>query len=295
MNFRNAFAVFAFGAVIVVAELLTAQQPQPGQAQPRQPAQPGQVQPQQGQIGGTRVVQPGQHAAWQGNDHFLASCVAIANQEEIAIAKFAKDKLHNDDVKDFAQMLIEDHQEFLQKLNRWAPEASREGFLEEQHAQAQGGARRDLPEGRQAQPQQGNPQFNQQQNQPQVRPGAAQQPGGVQPQAAQTAPIDHIQLAREIAMECIDSAKEGLSEKSDKDGKDVDLCFLGHQIVAHQHMQDKLTVFQRHASGQLAELFGDASSTVDKHQQHADELMDQLMGKSSTPREARKEKRTEKD
>lgn len=68
---------------------------------------------------GNQVGQPGRTAASrQENDlnTFIASCLLIGNQEEVAVAQMAIDRAQNEQVKKFAQMLVDDHQQVIQQL-----------------------------------------------------------------------------------------------------------------------------------------------------------------------------------
>lgn len=53
-------------------------------------------------------------------NHYLANCLLIHNQGEIAINQFAEGKSQNDEVKQFAQQMVRDHQQLSQKLERVA-------------------------------------------------------------------------------------------------------------------------------------------------------------------------------
>lgn len=85
--------------------------------------------------------------------------------------------------------------------------------------------------------------------------------------------VDFVQLHREIANECLAKSKKRLS---DKDDKEIDACFIGSQIAAHMAMLDKLTVFQRHTSGELQQLLAEASDTTQKHLEKAEKIMKDL-------------------
>ena len=245
MNVRKLVAVTVCGGCLVGANIATAQQ-----AAQKSP-QTQQVQGQTGQVG--------QHAQWMNADQSLATCVAIGNQEEIAIAKFAEQKAQSQEVKDFARMLVKDHQAFLQKLQRYAPEATREGYLmDEDQTTANANQRAN-------------------QNQPQ-RPQVIQQTAGTREQAAGTREnaenrLDFVALHRELAENCIRQAKEGLSKK---DSAKFDECFVGHQIAKHEEMKSKLTVFERHASSDLKQIFAEGRQTTEQHLKKAEDLMKKL-------------------
>jgi len=251
-----------------------------------QPGQQGQGAQVQGQARGGQVGQPAQ---WQNSDHFLATSIAIANQKEVTIAKLAEEKAKNKEVKEFANMLVKDHQNFLQKLSRYTPEATQEGFLNDRE-ETTGADRRTSSSQREGQSNaqregQSNAQRDAQPNaqrdgQNRVQPAGGEvknansqirQTGGVQNAGAEAGrPLDMVQLQKEIAEECIRSSKRTMDKK---DGAEFDECFVGFQIVAHAEMKDKLVVFQRHASGELGQIIADGISTTEKHLKRAEDLM----------------------
>lgn len=249
-----------------------------GQVQPA-PRQPGvQVQPGQRVQGQPQNVQrTGEQAAgnaqWQNKEQTIAQCVAIDNQGEIALAKFAKDKLQSEEAKEFADMMVKDHSAFLAKLDRFAPNASTDNsFLNSTDQDERTTTQRDPN----AAPRDPNaPQRDP--NAPQGRNVAAN-PNATGPVQRTTGfrgegGLDFIQVHREIAQQCLASSKEMLSEKKEDE---VDQCFIGMQIAKHAAMKDKLTVLERHASGELAQTLAQGRETADKHMQHAIEIMEKL-------------------
>ena len=252
VNARRFLAVSVCGAGLGFASLAMAQQAQTKNTDAQQPKQ--------------KAGQAGQRANWKNSDQALATCVAIGNQEEVTIAKFAQEKASSDEVKDFAKMMVSDHQAFLQKLEHYAPEATRDGYLNEHPQNASNDA---------AKPSSGV--------QVRVQPAgganaattssdAIQQTAGVEINAGAPG-VDFIQLHRELASECIRASKEELGKK---EGKKFDECFIGYQIAKHAEMKTKLTVFERHASGELKQLFADGRETTEKHMKKAESIMKNL-------------------
>jgi predicted outer membrane protein len=276
MDFRKLFAIPLCGASLVMSNLFGADQVQ---------APPAQQQPTQAQQQG-RPGQAGQRAQWQNADHTLASCVATANQEEVALAKFAQDKAQNDDVKHFAKMMIEDHQAFLEKLEKFAPEASRKGYLDEKNSSTRDDSNQTTSTKTGVQPAGGANNANQ--------AGAIQQTKGTQAAARGNQPLDIVALDREVAQECLKSTKEKLQEKK---GSEFDECFITQQVIKHAAMKDKLAVFQRHASAELAQVLSDGAETTEKHLKEAEDILKNLSNDSaskSSRQERREERRTEK-
>ena len=269
MNLRKVIAVPVCGAALVSAALVIAQD---RQAQPaKQPAQARQS---------GRQAEVGQRAQWQNADQTLATCVAIDNQEEVALAKFAQDKVQHEDVKKFAKMMVEDHQAFLQKLQRFSPEATRDGLLNEQSASTRNESARATSKSGVEQAKATNA------DQPVIQQTNATQPNTA---ARSGQPVDFIQLHREMAQECLASSKEELGKK--KDGE-VDQCFIGFQIAKHAAMKTKLTVLQRHASPELAQVLADGAEATGKHMKEAEAIMKKL--DTSDAKHKREERREEK-
>ena len=243
MKLQKLVAVAVCGGCLGSANFAQAQQ----QVQQKTPQTQVQGQP----------AQVGQRAQWQNSDQQLATCVAIGNQEEIAIAKFAEEKADNPAVKEFAKMLVKDHQAFLQKLQRYAPEATRDGYLMEREQSAAND--------------------NQRNNTAQPRAQSViQQTAGTQEAPQQ---LDFVALHRELAENCIRQAKQELSKK---EGAKFDECFIGHQIAKHGEMKNKLTVFERHASAELNPILASGLETTEKHLKRAEELMKKLADSDST-------------
>ena len=230
------------------------------------------VVPRAGQPAVQVQVGPGQRAQQPHGDQTLASCVAIDNQEEVAIGKFAKDKAHDQQVKDFAAMIVKDHQAFLQKLQKFAPEAASDGYLTEAPATAK----------RPGKPTDENPKTS---------ATGIQQVGGTVATHA-TGSLDFVQLHREMAQECLKESKQQLSKKS---GHEFDECFIGFQIAKHAAMKNKLTVFQRHTSGELSQLLADGAEATQKHMDKAEEIMKNLAHSSSSDSKQSREKKSSDD
>ncbi len=87
-------------AALLTAGSLSAQQTQPGQPN----------------ITAPQTVQSSAVDVPLTKDQVFAKCLAITNQEEVSIAKFAKEKSTNEEVKSLATTLEKSHQECLNEL-----------------------------------------------------------------------------------------------------------------------------------------------------------------------------------
>jgi len=220
---------------------------------------------------GTQADRSGTAGHWKNPDHCFATCVALGNQEEVALGQFASQKAKNPEVKKFAEMLVEDHTEYLGKLKNFAPEASSQGYLRgEGGTGPKAGAR--------------NREATNQ------REGATQETAtktgaGVRTGDQSADGLKPSEIEREVAEECLNSAMAKLNEKAGT--ADFDKCFIGQQIAKHMGMKDKLAVYQRHASSELAQVFAAGQKKTEEHLAKAEDLMKMLegeKGKSTSPK-----------
>ncbi|MDB5338301.1 MAG: hypothetical protein JWN70_3920 [Planctomycetaceae bacterium] len=195
-------------------------------------------------------------------DHLLATCVALGNQGEISISEIARTKATNDDVKKFADMMITDHHAFLEKLQKFAPEATKAGYLDSATKEAK---------------------TNKSGNKIQQTAATDADKSDVKTADAKSGDgsqhFHHMQLERELATQCLASSKEMLESKS---GPEFDACFIGMQLGMHMHMKDKLIVFQRHVSPELAAIFAEGQKTTEEHMAKAEKIMKDLHHTTTT-------------
>ena len=195
-------------------------------------------------------------------DHLLATCVALGNQGEIAISDIGRTKATNEDVKKFAEMMVTDHHAFLQKLQKFAPEATKAGYLDSATKEARA---------------------NKGSNKIQQTAATEDDKSDVKTADAKSGDsaqnFDHMQLEKELAAQCLASAKEKLEEKS---GHEFDACFIGIQLGAHMHMKDKLIVFQRHVSPELATILAEGQKATEEHMAKAEKIMKDLEHHTTT-------------
>jgi predicted outer membrane protein len=277
-NFTFALSLATIMAAAAVAQTATQPAQQPGQ-------QPGQ-QPRQGAAAGQQ--QPGDQTG--SLDQEIAACLALGNQEEIALANFASSRAKHDRVKEFAQMMQRDHSQALQRLNEIAPQLASMNLQLQAGAPGQGGQF--------GQDQQGQTAINQQPGQarpdrPQQGQGA-QQAGGQQPggqgvqQASATQPAggainsQSLALARAVAEKCLALTQRELEEAGD----DFDMAYIGQQCVAHTQMLAKLQASEQFASGELRSFIQEAQQTVQTHQQHAKDLKKELKNQAGSGNQA---------
>ena len=196
----------------------------------------------------------------------MANCLVHDNQAEIELGRMAQEKSQSGGVKKFAGMMVQDHQAFLKKLQKFAPNAGELSLNQNSHTSgdpSNDGTRSKEPNSK-------------------VRSDTAQQPAAGQ---VHDQTNDFVQLQRELAQQCLSDTQAKLSQA---EGNEFDKCYVGMQIAMHAGMKSKLTVFTRHSSGEFKQLLDQALQTTSKHLEHAETLMTELDDNADSPRAERR-------
>lgn len=278
-------------AILCMAGVASAQgrTTQPAREGERAGAQGERAGAQGGQAGAQGGARGGQAAAQGTSDQQIAAFLLGGARNEIELARLAQEQAKSDSVKEYAAMMIKDHSAQLEKLERMAGGlAAASG--EQGEARATEGrrteARRVPPEGEDA---------NRRDNdtpRDQARAGAREEAGGAREGNAQGGQrgaaggqgggavgaqaggqggaLNWTMVHKQIADQHLQSTKKELGRY---EGDDFDKAYMGHQIVAHMQMRDKLTVVQKHASQQLQQQLEQDSQTVEHHLQEAQRIM----------------------
>jgi predicted outer membrane protein len=231
----------------------------------------------------TREDQPAQGQAGQ-LDGQLAACLIIGNQKEVAVSRQAEQHLQHEDVKKFAQQMVQDHEKFATQLQQFAEQG---GFQQAQLAidgTARTGSSDAITRSR-TEP----PRSTTERNPNAPNPGASRAAARSEALDQQGTAQQLISIEREVAQQCVESATKMLNEKQ---GAEADRCYVGMQIGAHMGMVDKLEVFSRHASPELQAVLQQGLKTTQQHLDHAKKLAKQLEGQAKTGEQPAREKKS---
>jgi predicted outer membrane protein len=209
-------------------------------------------------------------------DQVLVTWLLVDNENEIELSRLALSKATAPEVKQFAQKMIDDHGQFVQKLQQHAGRTATGMNTPDRTGTGATGTgntgsgntgtgntgntgtgavgsntgrdpKGEMPAGRAGMPQDASAS----------RTGAA---GSM---------IDHERLLRELGRQCLESHTKMLNEKQ---GAEFDRCFMGMQLGAHMKAVDTLEVFRNHASSALRPTLDEGLRTVQMHLQHAKDL-----------------------
>ncbi len=184
------------------------------------------------------------------SDRTIAECLAISNQEEIALAKLAAARSENPKVKQLAETMIKDHQKSLAELKAFGGEdvalRAQSDATPQRTARSEPGA---------------------------ARPGRAPQAATQRTAARQVEGLNFLDVKRQIAEKCIQSTEKQWNEHRGAEG---DKWFLGQQVVLHQQSIDAQEVLKQYASPEFQTVIDKGISTSQMHLTHAKDLLKEL-------------------
>lgn len=284
---QRSFRLTALGlaAVMVSGAALVATGQQEERQERRQRAE---QQAAEGERAGQRQEGHVGHAhACMLSEQDIAACFILDNQGQVALAEFAMEHSQNEDVKQFAQQMVQEHTECISKLQQFAgPVGASLTTRPQVRGQSEEG--NDNPRQRRETEDQNEqegdrPRAEREEDQPE-RPAAENQAEGRR-QSRQAAAaghgegIDLIAYKQEIGQKCLESTKKMLVEQQ---GADFDKAYLAQQCMAHMHMADVLEVTAQHVSPEFKELVMAGHKTTMEHLEHCQTLCKQLEGASGS-------------
>jgi predicted outer membrane protein len=175
------------------------------------------------------------------SDAVLANWLLVASNNEIVLARLALQKAQSNEVKQFAQKMIDDHGKCVQKLQPLAA-----ATVIGDRGAGKGESDRD--------------------NGHTGRPADA---GGPRPSGT----FDHTALIRDLGKKCLESETKMLNEKA---GADFDRCYMHMQVAAHVKAAGMIEVFQTYASERLRPILDEGHKTVLAHLEQAKSLCKQI-------------------
>jgi len=234
----------------------------------------------------------------------IADCLILDNQEEIAILEFAQQKAKNDDVKQAAKQMIDDHRQAIQKLQRFSSRgtagsssaanaagdrsttntAGTSGITAGAAADTAGattgasgtsitsndraGARREARKYADGQNASGAEGRGVQASGAIGGLSGSVSFGGGDREFGQL----H-QMAERKQQECIRMTEQDLSKH---EGAKFDKALVGQQCVMHTSMLAKLKSLDGQTSSEFNELAQQLAQTTQQHKDHLDKLMEEL-------------------
>lgn len=189
----------------------------------------------------------------RSTDGYLAKWMTVTHVNQVELARVAVQRATDPEVKRFAQKLIEDHEQFNNKLSRFVTGAG--------PTAARPTDKSNPPVDKPNQPEQA---------QPHVLVQAAGQ-------------LDHSAFFEELGQQCLSTAR---SELESKQGAEFDRCYVAMVVGSHLMHNDMALVFHRHASAELKDVLNEAQTSAKAHLSVAREFAQRLERKALAARKS---------
>lgn len=223
-----------------------------------------------GQDASSPAAQGSQRQAEAGrggvNDRQIASLLIIDNAGEVALNQFAQQRTQNDRVRQFAEMMVRDHAQFIEQLQ--------EITLGGQQGQRQSATGANQASG--AAQAAGTSQAASQAVRAAAGPQAADSDAAQSPVTGQYRGL--MAIHADAGRRKVQLSQEMLSKHQ---GAEFDMAFMGEQLVLHNHMLAMLQAVQQHASPQLQQLVNQSIQTTEQHLNHARQIVEQLQAQQT--------------
>jgi putative membrane protein len=185
----------------------------------------------------------------QDVQRYIVGCLLAKNQAEVEMGKFAQQQAQNPEVKEFAQMIVQDHGKLVQQLQKLNSPQAGDRATTTTDAAGQDVAERTTTD------------------------AATLRTGG-------NSAVDQLlALDRQIVERCSQMAKDELQQKQ---GAEFDKCFIGAQIGNHMQSLAALEVLQQQGPEQIQQIAQQAQPVVQQHLEHAKQIMQKLEGQNTT-------------
>jgi predicted outer membrane protein len=232
-------------------------------------------------------------------DAALVRWISVNNESEIRISEAAQQKAQNEQVKQFAQMMVDEHTKLGQKLQQAANQGGEElqrgteNNAIEERIRNRRNTRENETNANENERNQNSPQNNDNANDdqnvsflqnedPNARPGQgrlrdAARNAELQGDAAggnmRRGSNPGVELHAQIKEACTQAF---LQELQSKNGAEFDKCYMGQQILAHQDTLATLKVISQQASPELKQTLQQAQQSTQQHLQKAKDVMKQI-------------------
>jgi len=224
-----------------------------------------------------------------GLEQHIATCLALGNQEEVALAQFAQQRATNPQVKQFAQTMIQEHQQAIQQLQQAVPQVASLQLTSTAAGQSGASSSRSgagSSERLGSSSSSGTSGSNATAGADRSTASGAETASAGTPSTGSTASATqrgastgggHDQMAefaRTVKQNCLKLSEQSLGQKQ---GAEFDKAYIGQQIVAHTNMLAELQAAQQFASGsQLQPLLQQGTQMTEHHLSQARTIMEQL-------------------
>jgi predicted outer membrane protein len=192
-------------------------------------------------------------------ERMIALDLLLGNQEEVALARLAQQRAENEEVRQFADSMIKDHEKAISELKRMMPHLASVQIGDSAGTSA-------------GSPSAGQANAHAPASSRGADTGAGNHgttAGGAAQVAASQAGGDPARFHQDVARHCLELVKSELQEHQ---GAEFDMAYMGQQMSAHITMLAKLQASEQATSAELKDFVTHAIPMVQHHRMMAKEI-----------------------
>lgn len=223
-----------------------------------------------------------------GDSHLvdaLAQWLANGNKAEIELGQLAQQKATNPEVKQFAQKMVKDHTEYLQKLQKFTDEKEHTVAGTDQKKSQDDIANRSATDQRKTDENRAQAQGDQK-----IEERVAGFRGDDKHKHGKHATME--QIGKEAGKLHLQMTKELLNKYQ---GHNFDMAYVGQQIAAHTQMLANLKAMEEHTTGEFGTVVKEGVQATESHLKEAKELSDSLQKRGGQPEPALQNRTIERE
>jgi predicted outer membrane protein len=196
-------------------------------------------------------------------EQMISLDLLLGNQEEVALARLAQQHAQSDEVRQFADMMIKDHEKAISQLREIAPHLASIGLSDDATNSPNSAAA------------QTNANANSARRGADTGAGNRGSSTGTHAVAigSTAGGGDTASFQQNVARNCLELVKGELQEHQ---GADFDMAYIGQQVSAHITMLAKLQASESATTGELKDFVTQAAATVQHHRSMAKDIKKQL-------------------
>jgi len=200
----------------------------------------------------------------QENDRRIVRALKLGNQGEVELAKLAQKKATSESVKNFANMMVEDHQKCLDELKLIHDQSKSNKDV------------RDEPSGAKIEVKDGNETRVLDANRTAV---VIKDDGKSRDGKMMIRAIDFLAVKEQVCKETLNACKD---EMNKLEGSEFDKAFMGKMVGSHTEMLATCKALKGYASQNLAELINRGEEKTKEHLEKAKQICSEMKGHTAT-------------
>lgn len=221
-------------------------------------------------------------------DQHLATWLLIDNIGEIQLSQFAAERSQNEQVRQFAQQMVQEHTQMARQLEQVAGPMGQQMVQQLSSTSRQGGSTQGSSESSRTS---SSTQSSSGQSSSADQSGTASstnRASGSQTATGSASGVEAqlMQIKQEVAQQCLQAKQRLMAEKQ---GREFDMAYVGQQVLHHAEAHAALQVLANYAGPELQPILRQGTDSIQQHLERSMNLAKQISDGPETARRPSRE------